>query len=132
MVNLNPRTRGRNFSLDRKVKGLAIGLTAAAIVGLSLSPHFDRENYTVRITDKQVKRTGDKGKDKYLIFTELPNGEPRVFENTDSLLEGKWNSSDMFAQLEQGGTYELATYGWRIPFFSVYENIIGVREIKKE
>lgn len=58
---------------------------------------------------------------KYLIFT-----DKGVFENTDSLLFFKYNSSDLYAKLRNGSCYDIKRTGWRITFFSVYPNIIKV------
>lgn len=109
--------------------GLA-GLVLAAIGVFSASaPHWSRDTYRATVTDKQIKRYDNK--DKYLIFTKLEDGSVRVFENTDSTLEMKWNSSDFQAMLEVGKTYDIKTYGWRVPLASSYENVIGVTEVKK-
>lgn len=74
------------------------------------------------IKDKNIKTTTSHGKitSKYLIFTEK-NG---VFENTDSWLRLKFDSSDMYSKLELKRKYRCRVYGLRIPFFSVYPNII--------
>lgn len=103
------------------------------MVGMGMCPavpHVDRETYRGRVTRLEVKRDNDH--DRYLVFARLDNGWVRVFENTDSLLEGKLDSSDVQAGLEEGRRYEFQTYGWRIPLFSQYENIIGVRELPGE
>ncbi len=110
---------------------LRVGLTVAGIAALvgscAASPHFDRDTYRATVTEKVVKRY-DKS-DKYLIFTKLEDGSIRIFENTDSLLEGKFSSSDLYAKLEAGKTYDIKTYGWRVPLFSWYENILGAEQV---
>jgi len=106
------------------------GILAAGLIllgGCNID-HASRETFRVTVTDKQIKRDGDH--DTYMVFGKLPNGKTRVFENIDSMFERKWNSSDVWAQIEQGKTYDLKTYGFRIPFFSYYENIIGVQEVQ--
>jgi hypothetical protein len=106
------------------------GLVAIAIIGAGcyfLTPHCDRETYTAKVTEKERIVDGDDS--KYLIYTELQDGKVRVFENTDSLIERKWNSSDLYARIKQEKTYDFDTYGWRIPFMSLYENIIDLREV---
>jgi len=62
-------------------------------------------------------------KGKYLIFT-----KQEVFENTDSFWKAKFNSSDVYGQLEPGKTYEAEVYGWRVPFLSWYRNIVWIKE----
>ncbi|MNC80987.1 hypothetical protein D3C75_1339710 [compost metagenome] len=54
-----------------------------------------------------------------------------TFENTDSLWETKFNSSDIYAELEVGKTYKFEVYGFRIAFWSKYENIVEVQEIEE-
>jgi hypothetical protein len=77
----------------------------------------------VTVTVESKERIVTQDSSKYLVFT---NGE--VFENTDSLLYWKFNSSDLYGELKEGETYTVRVYGWRIPFLSNYRNII---EIKK-
>ncbi len=120
--------------IGKKVRRMAFGVGAVALIGgLFGGPHLDRDSYTVTVTDKErvVKKNGETSSSKYLVFTELQDGQTRVFENTDSFLEMKFNSSDIQGQLQEGGTYEIETYGWRIPMFSMYENIVGVNEHKR-
>ncbi len=101
-------------------------LLSAALIGLAGGPHFTRRNYIATVTEKVVKRYNNS--DKYLVFTKLSNGEIRVFENRDSLLEFKFRSSDLQAKLETGKTYDIKAYGWRIPLTSWYENVISAEE----
>ncbi|MBU4502908.1 MAG: DUF1523 family protein [Nanoarchaeota archaeon] len=109
-------------------KIIGFGVAALICVGALRSlPHFDRETYTATVTEKQVKRYN--GKDKYVIFTELMDGTTKVFENTDSLIEWKFDSSDIYGGLDEGKIYNIKTYGWRIPFLSAYENILDIEEI---
>ncbi len=112
-----------------KLGKLIVGLGAVVLIG-SVIPHFDRETYIAKVTDKEriVEKSGESIDSKYLVYTTLQDGSTRVFENTDSALEFKWNSSDVYAKLEDGQTFSIRTYGFRIPFFSMYENIIGMPE----
>lgn len=85
------------------MKGLKLGLAGIAILAIgscAVAPHLDRDSYTVTVTEKQVKRYDDK--DKYLIFTKAQDGSTKVFENTDSLIELKFNSSDVYGKLQEG------------------------------
>ncbi len=73
----------------------------------------DKERVTVR--------SGDDPKEKYLVFT-----ENETFENTDSTLFWKFNSSDVQGQLDRGKSYRVLVAGWRISFLSSYRNIIEI------
>ncbi len=110
--------------------GWLIALAIGAMSVLTFAPHCDRQVYEgVTVTEKAVKRV--RQSDKYLLFTKLNDGQTRVFENTDSLLEAKFNSSDVYAEIEVGTKYDLESYGWRIPFLSFYENILGAQPVQE-
>lgn len=100
----------------------------AAVIGAiafwTIAPHNSKHTYTVTVTDKQVKRSDDS--DTYMVYAKLDDGTVRVFKNEDSFIEGKHNSSDMYAELEVGKKYKIKVYGWRSQFWSRYENIIGI------
>ena len=52
--------------------------------------------------------------DRYLVFT-----KSETFENTGAPLHGKFNSSDLYARLEEGKTYHCTVNGLRVPLFSL-------------
>lgn len=60
---------------------------------------------------------------KYLVFTD--NG---VYENTDTIWNGKFNSSDLYANIKEGKKYTCDVVGWRVPFLSWYPNLISCEE----
>jgi Protein of unknown function (DUF1523) len=37
----------------------------------------------------------------------------------------------VYGALDVGKTYQMKVYGWRIPFFSMYPNIVWVKEAPK-
>ena len=81
----------------------------------------DMREVAVTVTDKAVKNSGDDG--KYLIFTEDAKGNIEVFEITDSLLKGRYNSSDIYAAIKVNETYIFTVGGSRNEFLSWYPNI---------
>lgn len=88
------------------------------------STRVSNENVeTITVTEKERVQDGDTS--RYLIFTE----DDGVFENTDSLFHGKFNSSDVYGQIEPGKTYEVTTFGYRIPFLSMYPNIVEIEVV---
>lgn len=99
---------------------IIIAWIAGSIVFRAL-PLLTQETVSVTVTEKERIRDGDN--DKYLIWT-----EDEVFENTDEFLLGKFNSSDIYGNLKENETYECKVYGWRIPLFSTYRNIISCEE----
>lgn len=78
-----------------------------------------KEDITITISEKQ--RISSEKSSKYLIFT-----KNEVFENTDVLLLGKFNSSDLYGKFNAGETYKVQVIGWRVPFMSWYRNIVRI------
>lgn len=101
--------------------GVAIG------IGVFASGYLQESNVTITVKDKEriVDRDGEGS--RYLIWS-----EDETFENVDSLIKGKFNSSDLYGRLEEGKTYDCKVYGWRNGFFSWYRNIIECKEVENE
>lgn len=121
-------------SMKWKVVLVVLLFVLVAVGGLLCQ--FNDKEYTVTVTDKErmTKSTQDSDGDlevtsKYLVFTEDADGNVIVFENTDCLIRGKFNSSDIQGKLKEGHTYKIVAIGYRIPLFSMYENIIKVEEV---
>ncbi|EOS41766.1 DUF1523 family protein [Lachnospiraceae bacterium JLR.KK009] len=99
---------------------------------------FNDTEYTVTITGKDRITESSKDSDgnshtssKYIVFADDENGNSLVFENTDCFIRLKFNSSNVQGQLKEGNTYKITVVGYRVPFFSWYQNIIKVDEVKQ-
>lgn len=79
---------------------------------------------TVRKTERVVIPEGKSS--RYLIFA-----EDGVYQNTDNLLRMKFDSADIYSQLQEGKTYMCDIYGWRVPLLSIYPNIVKCKENNK-
>ena len=79
-------------------------------------------NITVTGKERVITGSGDSMSSKYLVFTET-----ETFKNTDSMIFGKWNSSDLYSKLREDQQYKATVAGWRIPFLSMYRNIIKLQ-----
>ena len=62
---------------------------------------------------------------KYLVFT-----NKEVFEITDTLIYGRFDSSDAYNKIDEGKCYDVELQGFRLPFLSMYRNIITTKESK--
>lgn len=76
---------------------------------------------TITITVNNTERIEQS---KYLVFT-----DDETFQNVDTIWYFKWNSSDVQGKLKPNQTYKVKVYGWRIPFFSSYRNIVHVESL---
>lgn len=75
---------------------------------------------TITVTDKE--RINDGESSYYLVFT-----ENEVFKNSDSMLQWKFDSSDVYNDLKIGKTYIVKVNWFRIPFLSAYRNILEIK-----
>lgn len=100
---------------------LVIGmfLVVGIPIGYSTAIFHSEETIIIKVLDKE--RITTKGESKYLVFCD---GE--TFENTDTWLYFKWNSSDVQGVLTPGKTYKVSVVGWRVPILSMYRNIIRI------
>ncbi|QIG66028.1 hypothetical protein phiOC_p386 [Ochrobactrum phage vB_OspM_OC] len=78
----------------------------------------------IEITGKE--RIVTKEDSKYLVFT-----KDEVFENTDTIFHAKFNSSDLYGRINAGDICRMTVNGYRVPFLSMYRNILKVECISK-
>ena len=120
----------------KNTKTFFVAIMVSVILVLSIGYEaifsFNDTDYTITVTDKERIYEGsrDTSSSKYLVFGDDDNGNSLVFENTDCFIRGKWNSSNIQGQLKEGNTYKVTVVGYRVPFFSMYQNIIKIEEIK--
>lgn len=100
----------------------AIVVIALVIAPINIWVHYATMTTLQNITIEGKERITSSANEesKYLIFTSA-----ETFENVDSLLAFKFNSSDVYGSLKQGSLCELRVTGFRIPFLSTYRNILS-------
>lgn len=122
----------RNTSSFGKV-AFSVVLVIAAIIITTYRPFnkaSDIRTVTVTVTDKVVKNHDNDS--KYLIFTEDENGNIETFEITDSLIYGRFDSSDTYAAIKVNSKYKFKIGGSRNEFLSWYPNIYEYELIEEE
>jgi hypothetical protein len=105
--------------------GTFILLVVFAMICISPIIAYTTDDYvtaTIKSKERIENRDGDGS--KYLIYT-----DKGVFENTDTIWYWKFRSSDLYNDLNPGQQYELRKYGFRVGFFSWYENIISAHQL---
>ncbi|MBU3191402.1 DUF1523 domain-containing protein [Clostridium bowmanii] len=125
MRNIYYQFGKRNFLNCKIVKLIIIFIV---LLGLIMPfPHFFRDTYIVTIANKRVITRGNI--DTYLIYTQNKDGNIKIFKNTNSLIEFKINSNDVYWGLIINRKYEIKAYGLSIPLLSYYQNIVRVRGV---
>ena len=88
---------------------------------------FPRE-IEVMVTEKGIKNS--KGQGRYLIFAKDETNEIITLEISDSLFKMRFDSSDVYAQIQPNTKYKFSICGKRVPLFSWYPNIYKIEKIE--
>lgn len=99
------------------------------VVSEPINKVTNHRDVTVTVTDKVVKY--ENGAGKYLIYTEDKNGEINVYQVSNSLCAGRFDSAEDFAKIEVGKTYKFNIAGSRNKFLMWYPNIYEIEEISE-
>jgi len=82
----------------------------------------------VTVKEKWIKAAPGSDTMTYLFS----DTEGNVYAVADELLLWKWDASDRWAKLEEGKSYRITFYGWRIHILSWYPNAIEIEEIERD
>ena len=95
-------------------------LMIGGMIYLAASYQLRTDTLTITVADKSRGSEGS-GSD-YLVWTT----DNEVFEVDDAFWYGHFRASDVYGQLDVGGTYRVFVIGIRRPFFSEYRRIIRI------
>lgn len=130
------RMRRQQDQARRRARNVFIAgcLAVLALLGTGVFVAFNvwngtKRDMTITVTDKNrvCDSTGKSVSCYYLVYT-----DQGTFKDTDSLLNGKFSSSDLYGQLRRDGRYKVQVQGWRIPWLSEYPNIVRIEQTLKE
>ena len=96
-------------------------LLVGSVVYVSVIGYTNEQTIEITVKDKYIKQSKDS---KYIVVD--TNGN--AYEITDLTFKGKFNSTDIYNQIEIGKTYIITMTGKRIHFLSMYPNINKVEE----
>jgi len=110
---------GKLFS-GFKVRAIVIGIAVCILT--ILYSYFVADSIQSRITDAQMTKVDG----RFMIAT-----EDRPFVNEDVWYRFKFNSGTVQndAIRLKGKRVRIKKYGWRIPMFSWYENVVKIDEV---
>ncbi len=101
----------KNIQGDWPIAISAFFFIALPLVVYPISQHATQADVT--FTVEKAERVFEADSSRYLIFTKA-----ETFEDTDSIVFLKFNSSDLYGRIDQGKTYRAKVAGLRIPFLS--------------
>lgn len=114
----------RKLTSGTNGKVTAFVLAGVAVLFFSVVG-FMRSGGIVDATIKRLERIHSDSGGYYLVYT-----DKGTLSIQDSLLIGRWSSSDLYGKLEVDSKYRFDTLGWRIPIFSAYPNIKTATKIE--
>lgn len=108
----------------RLFSGYALYIVLALVLFTAYPVAYKMSAETIEITVTEKERittgSGENISSKFIIYT-----ESEVFENTDSWLYLKFNSADYQNKFMVSETYKVKVAGWRVPFLSMYRNVVS-------
>ncbi len=109
------------FFSSLKFKVIVTGIVVCIIT--VLYSYFIADTVATKITDAQMTKVDG----RFMIATEY-----RPFINEDVWYRFKFNSGTVQndAIRLKGKAVRIKKYGWRIPVFSRYENVVQIEEVK--
>jgi hypothetical protein len=109
------------ISTGFKAKAVLVGI--AVILVLILYSYFITDSIRTRVTDAQFTKVAG----YFMIAT-----ESRPFVNHDAKYRFKFDSGTIQndAIRLKGREVMIRKYGWRIPLFSMYENVVSIKEAR--
>lgn len=110
--------------------GVVIALIVLAVVALCAwgfyTTQLKTSNVTFTVQSKERIAEGNSG-GKYLVFSTANE----AYQVTDNILFGKTDSSNRYAALREGTTYECKAVGVRFSLFSMYKNLIECKVVSE-
>lgn len=103
---------------------LIIIIGIASTIFLNIQEYTNKQEIEITVKDKYIKNgNGKSSSGKYLVV----DTENNTYQITDLFFKGKFNSTDLYNQLEHNKKYKIETTGNRIQFFSLYPNINKIK-----
>ncbi|MFD5599889.1 hypothetical protein ACFWHR_07505 [Leucobacter sp. NPDC058333] len=93
----------------------------AGSIGITKSLH--RVEHTSCVVEEKDRAASEHGSDMR-VYTSCG-----IFAVADSIWLLRWNSADVYQQIEVGKTYDLETSGWRVPLLSWFPNIVKAEAV---
>lgn len=126
--DMKRRAARRRLLSKLTIGGIIVAVLVVVVVGIAIARSTEK-TVTFTVKDKTTKISCDRGddgggcKDEYIIYT-----DKGTFKDTDALFFFKFNSSDVYGQLDRGKRYACKVYGWRNHWTSSYPNIISCED----
>lgn len=94
----------------------------AAVCAWAIVDYSKVKTVTFTVSGKESVNTNDGH--EYRIYTDRG-----TYVIGDSLIIGRFDSADVYGRMRENHTYDCQVIGWRIPFFSAFQNIKSCEDV---
>ena len=112
------------------IKKLTLPTILIAALALSGCSTMNQQQRECTITGKEsvntTSNTSSAKTHEYRVYTE----QCGTLKVADTLSYGRWDSSEFYARLKEGETYNLLTGGYRNGFLSMFPNILEAEKVE--
>jgi len=115
---------GGFFGYDSGTTFLVV-VVVLAVISLGVvgcRSYLKEDSVVVHVTGKESVNTHDGH--EYRIYT-----EEGTFVMKDSLFKTRFRTGDEYGRIKPDHVYRCNKFGWRIPVFSSFENLLKCREV---
>lgn len=106
--------------------GVVVAVVLVGIVGFSIWSVQQKSHIgPCLVEDKEAVHSGDGN--QYRVYTE----QCGVLSVEDSIWAGRWDSADAYNSIKEGATYRFYVQGVRAPLFSMFPNVLEMKEIAR-
>lgn len=103
---------------------VAVALIGAVAYGCAAAQRVETKVFTITGKESVSTRGSDGTTDhEYRVYT-----DKGTFVVKDSLLHTRFDSADLYGRLKENTTYRCEVFGFRIPLFSTFQNILSCTE----
>lgn len=97
-----------------------------ALVMWAYGLYMDTQHSTVydKITKAERVTSKDGKSAQYVVW-----GNNETYTITDTIINKRWNSSDLYGKIQVGKTYKMDVVGYRFDVTSHYRNILTAEEV---
>lgn len=110
---------------------IVVSVLAVLLLGLTLLysfAYYSEDSHTECVVSGKDRTTSVDSDGNSSSDARVYTKNCGVFQVSDTIIKRKFNSSDTFGSLEEGGIYNFTTIGFRVGFFSMFPNIIEAEE----
>lgn len=104
---------------------IALAISPCFVYGCSYRQSAKPVQFTVDRRERVTTGSGDSQQSYYLVWSQ----EGEVFAVVDSWVFLRWDSADRYGKLHEGSKVQAKVAGWRVPFLTMYRNIIQIESV---